>query len=217
MKDLLTPPGIEEDFPTKNFKDLVYPRLRHPILESNQKDLLFCICHKLYMNKERLFQQQRAPSPLCSYAACQHQGLIQSVEHIFCTCYRVRGAWQWTRGKLMGVALRARAANCCDKHWIYQSYVSEKFEGSWMLVPAGQLRGVGGQGGGGNQQGAICWDCEGSTLCQGWGIKRKGSTSIEPSCHLTRIILSFNLNYLVITFNEQCDLFLSSSDLFEVE
>ena len=116
MKDLLTPPGIEEDFPTKNFKDLVYPRLRHPILESNQKDLLFCICHKLYMNKERLFQQQRAPSPLCSYAACQHQGLIQSVEHIFCTCYRVRGAWQWTRGKLMGVALRARAANCCDKH-----------------------------------------------------------------------------------------------------
>ena len=101
MKDLFTPPKIEEKFPLTDFKDLVYPRMRHPILDSKQKDILFCIVHDIYLNKERLFQQQRVGDPLCSYQACVRESLVQSVEHIFCNCYRVRGAWQWTRGKLL--------------------------------------------------------------------------------------------------------------------
>ena len=37
---------------------------------------------------------------LCPNQACKNETLIQSVEHIFCKCYKVRAAWQWTRQKL---------------------------------------------------------------------------------------------------------------------
>ena len=31
------------------------------------------------------------------------EGLTQDIEHIFCTCYRVRAAWGWVRDKVMGL------------------------------------------------------------------------------------------------------------------
>ena len=33
--------------------------------------------------------------------ACRRENLVQDVEHIFCTCYKVRVAWQWTRRKIL--------------------------------------------------------------------------------------------------------------------
>ena len=88
-------------FPQMDFGSLVYPGLRHPILEAKQKDLLFSMLHGVYRNRERLFEQQRAENPLCLIKACLRQGLAQNVEHIFCNCYMVKAAWQWTRGKLL--------------------------------------------------------------------------------------------------------------------
>merc|ERR1712215_590535 len=28
-------------------------------------------------------------------------GLVHDIEHIFCTCYKVRSAWQWTKSKIV--------------------------------------------------------------------------------------------------------------------
>ena len=101
MGDLLDCPKVESKFPQVNFSTVVYPRLKHPMLEAKQKDFLFTILHGIYMNRERLFEQKRAESPLCLNKACTRWGLAQSVEHIFCSCYRVRAVWQWTRRKLL--------------------------------------------------------------------------------------------------------------------
>ena len=30
--------------------------------------------------------------------------MVQSIEHIFCSCYKVRSAWQWTRSKILELA-----------------------------------------------------------------------------------------------------------------
>ena len=40
---------------------------------------------------------------LCSNQACTISGLAQTVEHIFCLCFRVKTAWLWLRGKLIEV------------------------------------------------------------------------------------------------------------------
>ena len=64
----------------------LYPGLSHPILEAKGKD-------GIYMNKERLHQQQRVQDPFCTYKACRKEELVESVEHIFCLCYRVRTTW----------------------------------------------------------------------------------------------------------------------------
>ena len=43
MDDLLTPPKVELKFPLVNFQELVYPRIKHAVLEVKQRDLLFTI------------------------------------------------------------------------------------------------------------------------------------------------------------------------------
>ena len=101
MKDLLSPPKVEVKFPQVNFQELVYPRINHAVLEAKQKDLLFSLTHNLYPNRQRLFQQRRTEDALCLNPACKREGLVQDVEHIFCSCYKVRSAWHWTRRKLL--------------------------------------------------------------------------------------------------------------------
>ena len=29
--------------------------------------------------------------------------LIQNIEHIFCSCYKVRSAWQWAQSKILDI------------------------------------------------------------------------------------------------------------------
>ena len=50
---------------------------------------------------ERLFEQNRADDNLCPNPACRRENLVQDVEHLFCTCYKVRTAWQWTKRKML--------------------------------------------------------------------------------------------------------------------
>ena len=83
------------------YQELVYPRIKHPILEVKQKDLLFSLVHNIYRNRSRLFQQSRTSDPLCPNQACKNEGLVQDIEHIFCSCYKVRTAWHWTRAKIL--------------------------------------------------------------------------------------------------------------------
>ena len=97
MSSPLTPPKIEHKFPLINFPGLVYPRMNHEVLEAKQKDVMFAIVHGIYKNRDRLFQQHRADDPLCAYQACKNLNLVQTVEHIFCSCFRVRTAWLWLR------------------------------------------------------------------------------------------------------------------------
>ena len=101
MADLLVPPKVELKFPLVNFPELVYGRMNHSVLETKQKDVSYAIIHGLYKNRDRLFQQHRADDPLCSNQACRISGMAQTVEHIFCLCFRVKTAWLWLREKLI--------------------------------------------------------------------------------------------------------------------
>ena len=101
MTDLLVPPKVESKYPDINFKELVYPRLQRKVLEVKQRDLLFSITHGIYRNRVRLFQQNRADDPHCQNPACKRENLIQDIEHIFCSCYKVRAAWSWARRKFL--------------------------------------------------------------------------------------------------------------------
>jgi hypothetical protein len=75
--------------------------MKNPVLEVRQRDLIFSLVHGIYRNRARLFQQGRADDPHCQNKACKRENLVQNVEHIFCTCYKVRAAWQWTRRKIL--------------------------------------------------------------------------------------------------------------------
>ena len=101
MEDLLMPPKAEEKFPLINFQELVYPRITNAVLQAKQKDLLFSIVYGIYRNRERLHQQNRTDDALCPNQACRREELVQDIEHIYCSCYNVRSAWQWTRGKIL--------------------------------------------------------------------------------------------------------------------
>ena len=70
MNDLTMPPKVE----LTNFKENVYPRLKHPVME---------VKHGIYSNRARLFQQDRADDPYCQNQACSRKNLVQNVEHIF--------------------------------------------------------------------------------------------------------------------------------------
>jgi hypothetical protein len=101
MSDLLVPPKVELKFPAVNFPKLVYPRIQSKVLEVKQKDLLFSLTHGIYRNRARLFMQNRADDDLCPNSACRRENLVQDIEHLFCTCYRVRAAFGWVRGKML--------------------------------------------------------------------------------------------------------------------
>ena len=57
--------------------------------------------HEIFRNRARLFQQDSAEDNLCPNQACRREHLSQYIEHIFCSCYKVRAAWQWTRRKML--------------------------------------------------------------------------------------------------------------------
>ena len=101
MVSLLLTPKVEAKFPSVNFPHLVYPRVNHPVLETRQKDILFTMVHGLYKNRDRLFQQNRTDDPLCPNQACKNLGMVQTVEHIATTCYRVKSSWLWVKAKLL--------------------------------------------------------------------------------------------------------------------
>ena len=90
---VLLPPKVEENFPTVDYKQLVYPRLAYKILEPESKDILLSIVHGLVYNKDRLYSQRRAQDPYCPLPQCQ--GKVQDIEHIFCSCFLVEEAWAW--------------------------------------------------------------------------------------------------------------------------
>jgi hypothetical protein len=69
------------------------------VLEVKQRGVMFSLIHGIYKNRERLFQQNRADDSLCANQACRNEGLAQTIEHIFCSCYRVRTAWHWIKQK----------------------------------------------------------------------------------------------------------------------
>ena len=98
---MVTPPKVEQKHPLVNFPNIVYPRVVPAVLEMKARDVIFSIVHGIYKNRERLFQQGRAENQLCQNQACKNETLTQSIEHIFCSCYKVRAAWQWTKQKLM--------------------------------------------------------------------------------------------------------------------
>ena len=103
MEDQASPPKVESKYPHTDFIDLVYPRLTHPVLEAKQKDILFSLVHGIYKNRVRLYDQDRTDDPFCPHPACRDEEKTQDIEHIFCSCYLVREAWQWIRRKVMGL------------------------------------------------------------------------------------------------------------------
>jgi hypothetical protein len=101
MKDLLVPPKAELKCPQVNFKELVYPKIKNQALEVKKSDLLFSLTHGIYCNRARLFQQNRAEDNLYPKPACKRENLVEDIEHLFCTCYKERSAWQWITMKML--------------------------------------------------------------------------------------------------------------------
>ena len=98
-EDILPPPKVEMEFPGVDFRELVYPRLSHAVLEPGPRDTLFCLVHGIYRNRARLFRQHRAQDSFCPVPDCQ--GAVQDREHLFCSCSRVVEAWIWVRSRLL--------------------------------------------------------------------------------------------------------------------
>ena len=98
-EDVIPPPKVELGFPSIDFEDLLYPRLKHQVLEPGPRDTLFCLVHGLYRSRARLFRQNRATNPNCPVPECQNA--VQDIEHIFCSCSRVVEAWLWLRNRLL--------------------------------------------------------------------------------------------------------------------
>jgi hypothetical protein len=136
MSSIGTPPKVEQKHPLVNFPNIVYPRVVPAVLEMKVRDIIFSIVHGIYKNRERLFQQGRAENQLCPNQACKNETLTQSIEHIFCSCYRVRAAWQWTKQKLMELlADGGPAVVTTNKEIIMQMYPScrKEVEVSFIL------------------------------------------------------------------------------------
>ena len=93
MSSLLTPPKVETKFPLVSFPEIVYPRYNHAVLEVRQRDVMFTMIHGIYKNRQRLFQQNRADDPHCTNKACKNSNFVETLKHIFCTCFKVRTAW----------------------------------------------------------------------------------------------------------------------------
>ena len=135
MTDFLVPPKIESKFPQINFKELVYPRLRSKVLEVKQKDLFFSITHGIYRNRARLFEQHRADDPHCENLACKRENLVQDIEHIFCTCYKVRAAWNYTRRKFLSfLADRGRPPDVSNMDILLARYPKGRQEDECSLL-----------------------------------------------------------------------------------
>ena len=101
MTDLLVAPKVELKFPLVNFPEVVYSRMNLKVLETRQRDVSYSVIHGLYKNRDRLLQQGRSDDNLCQHRACKHSDMVETVEHIFCLCFRVRTAWLWLRAKVM--------------------------------------------------------------------------------------------------------------------
>ena len=136
MTDMLVPPKVELKFPQVNFKKLVYPRVVPAVLEMKVRDVIFSIVHGIYKNRERLFQQGRVEDQLCPNQACKNETLTQTIEHTFCSCYKVRAAWQWTKQKLTELwADEGPAVGATNMQIIMQMYPScrKEIECSFLL------------------------------------------------------------------------------------
>ena len=135
MTDLLVPPKVETKFPQINFQELVYPRLQRKILEVKQRDLLFSLTHGIYRNRARLFEQNRVEDPLCQNPACKRENLVDDIEHIFCTCYKVRAAWSWLRRKLLSfLADRGRPPDVSNSDLLLARYPKSRQEDECLLL-----------------------------------------------------------------------------------
>ena len=135
MTDLLVPPKVELKFPQVNYKELVYPRLKSKVLESKQSDLLFSLTHGIYRNRARLFLQNRADNDLCPNPACRRENLVQNIEHLFCTCYKVRAAWGWTKGKMLELLRdQGRPPDTSNMDFILAMFPKSKHEAECTLI-----------------------------------------------------------------------------------
>ena len=135
MKDLLVPPKVEIKFPQVNFQELVYPRILNKVLEVKQRDLFFSLTHGIYHNRERLFQQNRTDDPHCQNPACKRENLIHDIEHIFCSCYQVRTAWNWTRRKFLNYLTdRGRPPDVNNTDILLARYPKGKQEDECLLL-----------------------------------------------------------------------------------
>ena len=135
MNDLLVPPKVEIKFPQVNFQKLVYPRIQSKVLEVKQKDLLFSITHGLYRNRARLFLQNRTDDNICPNQACKRENLVQDISHLFCTCYKVRAAWQWTRRKLLQMlTFPGRPPDISDSDFIMAMFPRSRHEDECIFL-----------------------------------------------------------------------------------
>ena len=135
MTDLLVPPKVELKFPQVNFMKLVYPRLKNKVLEVKQRDLLFSLVHGIYRNRARLFRQNRVEDNLCPHPACKRENLTQDIEHLFCTCYKVRAAWDWTRLRMVEILSdQGRPPDTNNLELILLMYPSCRMEGECSFL-----------------------------------------------------------------------------------
>ena len=97
--DIIPPPKVELKYPGVDFVSLVYPRLGYSVLESEPRDILFCLVHNIQPTRQRLYDQGRTQDAACPLPECQ--GRSHDIEHIFTSCTLVNQAWLWLRTRLL--------------------------------------------------------------------------------------------------------------------
>jgi hypothetical protein len=92
-------PKITNKFLQVNFPSDVWPRLSYSMLTAGPRQIVFDAIHGLTRNRARLFEQGRAGDPWCMVCprTVPLRPPVSDLEHIYCSCFRVRAAWLYVR------------------------------------------------------------------------------------------------------------------------
>jgi hypothetical protein len=76
--------------------DCIWENINHPVLEVNQREIMFMLVHNILPTRERLLRLNQAVDDEC----VEGDGR-ETMEHLFCRCRRTQVAWAWMRRKVI--------------------------------------------------------------------------------------------------------------------
>ena len=109
-KDLPQPRLLEKNLGFDTAK-VVWPRLGNPVLGIMARGVLFQAVNGIYRNKEHMARVWGVGDPMCDVnpdPTGQCAGELQTLSHMFQSCYKVSEAWGWLRAYLYPTTYSAR-------------------------------------------------------------------------------------------------------------
>ena len=135
----LPPPKVELESGTSLTE--VWKLITFPCLDLNEREVLFLLVHRKLPVPERLFRVGLLNDPYCLTCLDSNVTAICDLEHLFCTCVRVKECWTSIRNIVLGLLPNATSGlsqnldlislnfsrNSYEKEivWLIASYISE--------------------------------------------------------------------------------------------